>query len=80
MITRQIFEQMLEAEKIFDENLRTLKRENAALRAYIRDIEGHTVEYAKKWGSPLLNSKATPKADRACHQTDSRSAPDHVAE
>lgn len=60
MITRQIFEQMLEAEKIFDKNLRTLERENAALRAYIRDIEGHTVEYAKKWGSPLRNSKTTP--------------------
>ena len=56
MITRQIFEQMLEAEKIFDKNLRTLERENAALRAYIRDIEDHTVEYAKKWGSP----KTTP--------------------
>jgi hypothetical protein len=69
MITRQIFEQMLEAEKIFDENLRALKRENAALRAYIRDIEGHTVEYAKKWGSPLLNSKATPLDHSAEYNT-----------
>jgi hypothetical protein len=47
---------MLEAEKFYEQNLKTLERENAALRAYIRDIEGHTVEYAKKWGSP----KTTP--------------------
>jgi len=51
VITRQIFEQMLEAEKIFEKNLKTLERENAALRAYIRDLENSTVEYAKKWGN-----------------------------
>ena len=48
MVARQIFEQMLEAEKIFEKNLKTLERENAALRAYIRNLEDNTVEYAKK--------------------------------
>ncbi len=55
---------MLEAEKNFQENLKTLERENAALWTYIRELER---------GSP----KATPKTDRATIMTDSRSALDH---
>lgn len=39
MIARQIFEQMLEAEKIFEKNLKTLELENAALWTYIRELE-----------------------------------------
>lgn len=68
MITRQIFEQMLEAEKIFEKNLKTLERENDALRAYIREL---------KRGSP----KATPNpASRATSMTDSRLTLVHDAE
>ena len=68
MITRQIFEQMLEAEKIFEKNLKTLERENDALRVYIREL---------KRGSP----KATPNpANRATSMTDSRLTLVHDAE
>lgn len=52
MITRQIFEQMLEAEKFYEQNLKTLERENATLWTYIRELER---------GSP----KTTPQADRS---------------
>jgi hypothetical protein len=67
MITRQIFEQMLEAEKFYEQNLKTLERENAVLWTYIRELER---------GSP----KTTPKANRASDQTDNRFALDHSAE